>query len=215
MRILITGASRGLGLVLAEDLKDHEITRYKGQYFSPPVYDQGPQDAIVHCAGGGMGHKDSLIRYSQLFELWMLNIGAAAEINRALIPDMITRKSGRVIHVLSIASGEAVGSVGYNTVKTALAGYVRSLGRELAGTGVVVCGVSPGAFSAPNNAMERLEKNHPAAYQEFLEKRLPRGVMGQAQELLPLIRLLLSEGGSMFGGCVLPVDAGEGHYYTP
>jgi 3-oxoacyl-[acyl-carrier protein] reductase len=126
---------------------------------------------------------------------------------------MQARRKGNIVHVCSIASGEAVGSVGYNTVKSALAAYVWSLGRELAPFGVVVTGISPGGFSAPDNAMERLRKANPSAWLDFVKNRLPRGVMGQAEELIPLLKFLCSDEASMMGGCVVPIDAGEGHYY--
>ena len=53
----------------------------------------------------------------------------------------------------------------------------------------------------------------PEAYQDFLTNRLPRGYMGKAEELIPLLRYLISDEASMMGGCVVPIDAGEGHYY--
>jgi hypothetical protein len=37
--------------------------------------------------------------------------------------------------------------------------------------------------------------------------------MGQAEELIPILKYLTSEDASMMGGCVVPIDAGEGHYY--
>ena len=80
------------------------------------------------------------------------------EINKIIVPQMIQRKCGNLVHVCSIASSEATGSVGYNTVKAALAAYVRTLGRELVDSGVVVTGILPGGFYAPGNSWERLEE---------------------------------------------------------
>ena len=117
------------------------------------------------------------------------------------------------MHVGSIASGEVSGSVGYNTVKAALAGYVRSLGRELSKSGLVVTGILPGGFYAPGNSWERLEKKNQEAVQQFIEDRLPRGSLGQAEELIPMIRLLCSDDASMMAGCLVPIDAGEGVRY--
>ena len=173
----------------------------------------GDLDIVIHCAGGGLGLKGPYIPAQAFYDLFMLNLGGAAELNRLIIPAMQVKGKGTIIHVCSIASGEAVGSVGYNTCKAALGAYVRSLGRELAPFGVVVTGISPGGFRGPFNAMERLQETHPEAYQEFIQKRLPRGKMGEAEELLPLLKFLCSEGASMMGGCLVPVDAGEGHYY--
>ena len=220
-RVLITGTSRGLGKVAAEAFLEagaevtaisrsevdflHLVERWK--YNFPEV------DVVIHCAGGGMGLKLPLISARSFHDLFLVNLAGAAEINRIVIPGMQTRGYGRVIHICSIASGEAVGSVGYNTVKAALAAYVRSLGREMAPYGVVVSGIAPGGFQCPGNAMERLETTNPEAYKEFIEKRLPRGFMGKAEEIIPLLKFLVSDQASMMGGCVVPIDAGEGHYY--
>src|SRR5688572_30199328 len=126
-------------------------------------------DAVLHCEGGGMGMRGPLIPAGAFHELFMLNLGAAAEVNRYVLPMMMAKKAGAICHVCSIASFEAIGSVGYNTVKAALAAYVRSLGREMAPFGVVITGIAPGGFRAPGGAMERLETANPAAYREFVE----------------------------------------------
>ena len=67
------------------------------------------------------------------------------------------KKRFKIIHVGSIASNEAVGSVGYNVVKSALAAYVRSLERTQYNK-VLVTGILPGVI-AKKIAMERLKKD--------------------------------------------------------
>jgi NAD(P)-dependent dehydrogenase (short-subunit alcohol dehydrogenase family) len=109
--------------------------------------------------------------------LYKVNIGVAAEINRLNVPGMVEKRYGRLVHVGSIASQEATASVGYNTVKSALAAYVRSLGRELAESSVVASGILPGAFYAPENSWERLKATKPEVVKEFIEKNLPRELM--------------------------------------
>ena len=219
-KILITGANRGLGLVACESFaKDgwevFPFTRKELDFLKLDGWNAVlPQvDVVLHCAGGGLGLRGPYLTAQAMYELFMLNLGGALEINRIAVPWMQTAGYGRVIHVCSIASGEAVGSVGYNTIKAALGAYVRSLGRELAPYGVVVTGISPGAFQTPDNAMARLQTTNAGAYEDFLRNRLPRGYMGKAEELIPLLKYLASPEASMMGGCVVPIDAGEGHYY--
>ena len=217
-RALITGASRGLGAVAVEAFSaEYDVvpfTRAQYDFLRPDERCEiPPVDIIIHCAGGGLGLREPCLSADGFYQLFMVNLGGAAEINRLAMPHMQENGWGRIIHICSIASGEAIGSVGYNTVKAALAAYVRSIGRELAPFGVVVTGISPGGFEAPDNAMARLKERSPEAYQEFTEKRLPRGHMGKAEELIPLLRYLISPEASMMGGCVVPIDAGEGRYY--
>lgn len=220
-RILITGASRGLGAIAVESFRKDgwevfPFTRKDFDFLHPERWNcvlPPDLDAIIHCAGGGLGLRGPYISYQAMWELFQVNLGGAMEINRIAVPTMQVLGRGRIIHVCSIASGEAVGSVGYNTTKCALAGYVRSLGRELAPFGVVVSGIAPGGFSAPDNSMERLKKHNPQAYESFINSRLPRGFMGKAEELIPLLKYLASPAASMMGGCVVPIDGAEGHYY--
>ncbi len=141
------------------------------------------------------------------------NLTGAMTLNQYIIPSMIERGSGSVIHVGSTAATHAVGSVGYNTVKAALSAYVRSLGRELAGSGVVICGINPGAFFTEDNAMGRLEQRNPAAFSEYISTRLPRGHMGSVSEVFSLIDFLGGPQGSMMSGSMVAIDAGEGLAY--
>ena len=113
----------------------------------------------------------------------------------------------------SIAGGEAVASVGYNTVKAALAAYVRSLGNQLAGDSIIATGIQPGGFRAPGNSWERLASTKPEVVEDFVRQRLPRGHLGDAEELVPLLAFLCSDAASMMGGCMVPIDAGEGKAY--
>jgi len=247
-RILVTGASKGLGAVVAPALAEQgarlvlaartrdrlEAVRHACRFperhlsISLNLLDMeelhtgvqraqeflGGIDVVLHSAGGGLGFREPLLASKEFLQLFTLNLGAVAEINRLVVPEMKTRRSGNLVHVGSIASSEGVGSVGYNTVKAGLAAYVRTLGRELAAFDVVATGILPGGFSAPGNAMERLKENNPEAYRKFVEERLPRKVMGQAREIIPILLVLCSEDASMMGGCMVPIDAAEGKAYS-
>jgi len=247
-RILITGASRGLGsvcarafaesgarlalmarsgealdavcascdhaanhLAVAVDLTDRvslEKSVRKATGFLREI------DVVVHVAGGGLGLREPMVSSEDLARLFSLNVAAAAEINRLVAPAMMDRGKGNLVHVASIASTDAVASVGYNTAKAALAAYVRSLGNHLASSGIVVTGILPGGFTAPGNSWERLETSSPDVVDRFISERLPRGRLAEAEELVPLIAFLCSEAASMMGGCLVPIDAGEGKTYS-
>lgn len=247
-KILITGASQGLGAAAAFELSklgaqlalvsrtEDKLESVRTGLANPESHRSFPLDlqrieliaegveeigrflgqidVVLHTAGGGFGKRSELIEHADFDLLVRSNLSSAMEINRLVVPQMRTRKLGNLVHTGSIASSEAVGSVGYNTVKAALAAYVRSLGRELAKDNIVVTGILPGGFSGPNNAMVRLQESKPEVYKRFIEDRLPRNKMGTVEEILPLLLLLCSEGASMMGGCMVPIDAGEGHTYT-
>ena len=246
-KILITGASQGLGAVAAQAFAERGarlvlIARSEDKLSQVRLSCRNPErhlciavdllemnniedainkaraflgniDVVLHAAGGGLGLKDDFLKYQDFLKLFILNLGAAAEINRLVASEMKETRSGYLVHIGSIASTEGVGSVGYNSVKAALAAYVRSLGRELNRFNVIATGILPGGFLAPGNAMARLQEFNPVAYKAFINERLPRQIMGDANELIPMLILLCSEGASMMGGCVVPMDAGEGRSY--
>ena len=243
-KILLTGASKGLGCICAKAFAENgaqllitarSIEQLEQLRQSLPNPDKhmafaadltqpekiielieesenflGGFDVIIHVAGGGLGLRDPLLTLEDFRQLYELNVGIAVGVNRLVIPKMIATGAGNVVHVCSIASTEATGSVGYNTSKAALAAYVRSLGREIADTGVIVTGILPGAFLAPNNAFVRLRENNPEVYKNFVQERLPRKRIGQANEIIPLLFFLSSSGATMMSGCCVPIDAGEG-----
>ena len=93
----------------------------------------------------------------------------------------------------STASVEAIGSVGYNSIKTAIVSYVKSLASELIHKKIFVSSVLPGAFISPGNAFERLRNNNKEVYLDFIKNRLPRKRVSEASEIIPLIRLLASK----------------------
>lgn len=173
----------------------------------------GPIDIILHVMGGGLGISEPLLESDQLQSLFKTNLASAVELNRLLIPTMVNRGTGNVVHVGSIAGREATGSVGYNTVKAALAAYIRTLGRELADTGVVVTGISPGGFWAPENSWERFRQRNPELVQQVISKRQPRKKLGDAKEIVPIMLFLASRQATMMTGCSVPIDGGEGLTY--
>lgn len=246
-KILITGASKGLGSVCAKALADNDaklvlMARTEAKLEEVRLSCKNPEkhlsialdltketelheglakakeflgeiNVVLHVVGGGLGLREPLLGSEDIIKLFTLNVAVATEINRIVTPDMIKQKTGNLVHVASIASSETTGSVGYNTVKAALAAYVRSLGREIAGSGVVATGILPGGFCAPENSMVRLKTEKPDVFEDFVKERLPRGFMGHAEELIPILLLLCSDSASMMGGCLVPIDAGEGRSY--
>lgn len=220
-KILITGANRGLGLVACESFtKDgwevFPFTRKEFDFLNLRSWNcVVPEvEVILHCAGGGLGLRGPYLTAEAMWKLFQVNLGGSMELNRIIGPTMQANGRGNIIHIGSIASGQATGSVGYATIKSALASYVRCLGRELASYGVTVCGLAPGGFTAPDNAMERLRDTKPEAYAEFIKTRLPRGKMGKAEDLIPLLKVLANDQSGVFCGAMIPVDWAEGVWYS-
>ena len=170
-------------------------------------------DIIYHIAGGGLGAHDPLINSKKFIEVFNLNLLSILEINHCLLPHMIKRQKGNIVHVGSIASYEAIGSLSYNVSKHALAAYVRSLGKALIKDKIIVNGIAPGGFEGKNNAMFRLKNKNKKIYNDYISNRLPRKKMGKANELIFLLFYLGLENSSFTSSNLIPVDAGEGNMY--
>lgn len=246
-KIIVTGASRGLGAEACKVLADRgaEIAMFSrsktemenlrnrmqnsskhisikvdflnnnslNKAFKKAIDFLKKIDIIIHVAGGGFGLKDPLIKNDDLRTLLQVNFVAAAELNRLTVNTMKKGGELKLIHVGSITSTEAIGSVGYNVAKASLASYVKSLGRELYKKKIVVTGILPGGFISPGNSMDRLKKKNIKGYRKFIKTRLPREKMGEVEEILPMLLFLCSKHASMMGGCLVPIDAGESKAY--
>ena len=97
--------------------------------------------------------------YEKFIKLINLNFLSSVEINNKFIP-ILKNKNSKIVHIGSIASYEAVGSVGYNCAKSLITSYVRSIGRILIKKKIIVTGIMPGGFIGYKNAMWRLKKKY-------------------------------------------------------
>ena len=245
--ILITGASCGLGALIAKELskensnlilvsrsknklektykdcshkKNHKIITADFQSSdsllkmtqSIKAY-YNKLDIVMHVAGGGLGVKNYLPNEIEYLKVFNLNLFSVFEINRELIPLIKKAKGGTLFHVGSIVANESIGSISYNTSKTALSSYVRSLSKHLSNINICVTGINPGAFEYKGNAMSRLKKNNYEAYQNFIKFRLPSKKMPKADSMIDLIKLLIGKNNMIFSGNMISCDSGEGNFY--
>jgi 3-oxoacyl-[acyl-carrier protein] reductase len=171
-------------------------------------------DAIIHVAGGGLGLKSFDLEYKDILKVMNLNFFSSVELNRLLLPQMIRKKKGNIIHIGSIASYEAVGSLAYNISKASLNAYVKTAAREMSKYNVVISGIAPGGFISKNNAMHRLKKKNLVAYNRFINERLPRKKMGSTKEIIPLIKFLCTDKAGLMSGSLIQMDGGESKSYN-
>lgn len=168
----------------------------------------GPVDILVANAGGppagrfvdaGLAEWDVAIQRNLLGTVRMIH---------AVLPEMRSRGWGRIITITSKSVREALDGLALsNATRSAVAGVVRTLAREVGGDGVLVTNVLPGPIDT-----DRLRELSGGA--EALAERgkgVPVGRIGRPEEVGDVVAFLASERASFVNGVSLLVDGGGSH----
>ncbi len=119
----------------------------------------GPADVLVNCAGAGEWRFIEETSSEQIHAMMGAPFFAAFHFSRAVMPEMLRRRRGLIIHVNSpVSSMGWPGATGYMCARWALRGLHEALGFDLAGTGVrsshVVFGKVASEYFAHNPGSE-------------------------------------------------------------
>ncbi len=126
---------------------------------------------------------------------------------RAIAPQMIAGRYGRIVNVASVAGKEGnPNAPAYSASKAAVIALTKSLGKELARTGVVVNCVTPGAVRTA--IFDQMSEEHV----QFMLSRIPMGRFGQVEEVAALVGWLCTEECSFSTGAVFDLSGGRATY---
>ena len=168
----------------------------------------GPVDVLV-CAAGIPGASLSTVDVSD--EEWRRVMSIDADgvffCNRAVLGGMIERGYGRIVNVASIAGKEGNPmAAAYSGSKAAVIGFTKSIGKDLAGTGVLVNCIAPAVIETP--MLGGMADYHI----DYMVERIPLGRMGGAEEVAALICWLASEECSFSTGATYDISGGRATY---
>ena len=131
---------KNLVLPLAVDITDATARETAIQHF-------GRIDVLANIAGRGVVGACEEFSLAQLREQMELNFFAAAEMSKAVLPQMRSQGSGHILTLSSIAGLVAMNAAGpYCAAKFAIEGWTESLALEVKSLGIHVTLVEPGAF---------------------------------------------------------------------
>ncbi len=170
--------------------------------------DLGNLDVLVCSAGiGGESLPAIDVRDEEWRRVFAVNCDGTFFCNRAAVRRMVARGYGRIVNVASIAGKEGNPmAAAYSASKAAVIGMTKSIGKEVAGTGVLVNCIAPAVIDTP--ILGQLSDEHIG----YMIERIPLNRTGKPEEVARLIAYLASEDMSFSTGACFDISGGRAVY---
>ena len=186
------------------------------------VADAASVDAAAQAAASALGRIDALVcsagitgpnttTWQYPVDAWRqvmdVNVTGVFLCNRAIVPVMLKQDYGRIVNIASVAGKEGnPNASAYSTSKAAVIGLTKSLGKELAKTGIRVNCVTPAAVKTA--IFDQMSQQHI----DFMLSKIPMGRFGQVEEIAALVAWLCTEDCSFSTGAVFDLSGGRATY---
>ncbi len=168
----------------------------------------GPIDILVNSAGIVGPNKPlwevDVDDWKRTFDV---NVVGLFAVTKVVIPGMIERGWGRIVSMASMAGKDGNPNLSaYSASKAAVIGLTKSLGKELAKTGVIANAIAPAVIETPLNATTSPE------VLAHITSLIPMGRVGRAEEVAALVSWLCSDEVSFSTGAVYDISGGRATY---
>ena len=184
-----------------------DIMKCNTRELSKKIIDMyGIFDVVVHNVGGSLISRNHLGTADEWNYALKFNALAAIDMNSVLIPPMVERGSGHIVHISSISAIMLRGNPLYASAKAFLNAYVTTVGRQLASTGVVLSSVMPGAVSFEGSYWDKFVKEGHPRVEDFLRHHQAVNRFGSPEEIANVVVFMASDKSSFMQATNIPVD---------
>jgi 3-oxoacyl-[acyl-carrier protein] reductase len=168
----------------------------------------GRLDVLVCCAGvSGDSLRTTDVSDEEWRRVFAINADGVFYANRAALPGMLRRGYGRIVNVASIAGKEGNPmAAAYSASKAAVIAMTKSIGKDVAGTGVLVNSVAPAVIDTP--MLGDMSEEHIG----YMVERIPLRRIGAPDEVAHLIAFLASEEMAFATGACFDLSGGRAVY---
>ncbi len=163
----------------------------------------GAIDVLINNAAISSFSLLSDISYEEWNSIFATNVGGAFLYSKAVLPDMINKKCGRIINISSMwgITGSSC-EVHYSATKAALLGFTKALAKEVGPSGVTVNAIAPGLINTDmNKAISDEDK-------KAIIDETPLMRIGESKDVAEAALFLASDRASFITGEVLNVNGG-------
>ncbi|MBK9745266.1 MAG: SDR family oxidoreductase [Chloroflexi bacterium] len=168
-----------------------------------------PADVLINSAGitGKTNLRSYEVDPANVELVFRVNFFGSYHTSRALLPGMVERGYGRVLHIASIAGKEGnAGMLAYSASKAAVIGMAKVQGKELAETGVTVNAIAPAVIRTP------LVDAMPVEQVRYMTDKIPMKRTGSLDELVDMVQFIVSPQASFTTAFTFDLTGGRATY---
>jgi NAD(P)-dependent dehydrogenase (short-subunit alcohol dehydrogenase family) len=169
----------------------------------------GRIDILVNSAGvtGKTGVKSHEVEVRDLRFVFDVNVAGSFLTSRAVLPHMLARQYGRILHIASIAGKEGnAGMLAYSASKAAVIAMAKVQGKEYAENGITVNALAPAVIRTP--MVDAL----PEAQVKYMTDKIPMKRCGTLEEIAQMAAFIVSPGASFTTGFTFDMTGGRATY---
>jgi 3-oxoacyl-[acyl-carrier protein] reductase len=207
-RMEASGANVRVWDVAAKDPVDVSDPAAVEKATARALADMGQIDVLVNNAGiAGLNSPTVEYPFDEWERVLRVNLTSQFLCCRAVAPHMVARKYGRIVNIASVAGKEGnPNAVAYSASKAGVIALTKSLGKELAQSGVLVNCVTPAA--AKTAIFDQMTKQHI----DYMLSKIPMNRFVAVDEIASLVCWLASEDCSFSTGGVFDISGGRATY---